>query len=312
MDEARCFMANEIVKYGNEMNMVVFRKFTANEMNLFFSLVSRMRDKGTDTITFTWDELRYLSKYKPTSTQRFVDDLNNTYGKMLQLNYGNSYIVNNKLTISRFVLFTGFDITAGVNDDGSEIDAESGTVEITVNTKLKHVLNDLESWTRYSLEEFVNLKSTYSKTMFRLLKQYRTTGKYIVKIEEFRELLDIPKSYQVGQIDQKVLYPIKKELNDIFNNLKITKNKSKKRGNKVLGYTFTFTPEPKDSDDFTHGTKPIKEGNPKPRKKCSKKEILPEWAREGYVPPKDEPLSPKQEAEFQKRLERFRNKSKKD
>lgn len=302
-------MANEIVKYGNEMNMVVFRKFTANEMNLFFSIISRMRDKGTDTITFTWEELKYLSKYKPTSTQRFVDDLNNTYGKMLQLNYGSSYIANNKLTISRFVLFTGFDITAGLNDDGTEIDTDSGKVEITVNPKLEHVLNDLESWTRYSLEEFINLNSTYSKTMFRLLKQYRTTGKYIVKIEDFRELLDIPKSYQVGQIDQKVLTPIKKELSDIFNNLKITKNKSKKRGNKVLGYTFTFTPEAKNSDDFTHGTKPKEEKNlPRKKKKVTRKETLPEWAQEGYVPPEEKPISPEAEAELQRRLERLRAK----
>ena len=172
-------MANEIVKYSNELNMVVFRKFTANEMNLFFSIVSRMREKGNETVNFSWEELRYLSKYKPTSTKRFIDDLNNTYEKMLQLNYGSSYVANNKLTISRFVLFTGFDITVKTNDDGSEIHTESGNVEITLNPKLEHVLNDLESWTRYSLEDFINLKSTYSKTMFRLLKQYRTTGKYM-------------------------------------------------------------------------------------------------------------------------------------
>jgi len=303
-------MVNEIVKYGNEMNMVVFRKFTANEMNLFFSIVSRMRDKGTETVTFTWDELRYLSKYKPTSTQRFVNDLNSTYGKMLQLNYGSSYITNNKLTISRFVLFTGFDITAGINDDGSEIDPESGKVEITVNPKLKHVLNDLESWTRYSLEDFVNLKSTYSKTMFRLLKQYRTTGKYVVNMEDFRELLDIPKSYQVGQIDQKVLTPIKKELSKIFKNLKVTKNKSKKRGNRVLGYTFTFSPESKNSDDFKHGTKPMEDKKLQDRKKnnSSRKETLPEWAKDGYVPPKEKPLSPEEQEKFRKRLEDLRSK----
>lgn len=301
-------MANEIVKYGNEMNMVVFRKFTANEMNLFFSIVSRMRDKGNDTVTFSWEELRYLSKYKPTSTLRFVDDLNSTYGKMLELNYGSSYVKNNRLTISRFVLFTGFSITAGVSDDGSDIDTESGQVEITVNPKLHHILNELESWTRYSLEEFINLKSTYSKTMFRLLKQYRTTGKYVVKIDDFRELLDIPKSYQVGQIDQKVLAPIKEELSPIFKNLKITKNKSKRRGNKVLGFTFTFSPEDKNADDFTQGTKMSETNTPQPRKKkaVTKKEKLPEWAKEGYVPPKDEPLTPEQEAAFKERLEKYR------
>lgn len=300
-------MANEIVKYGNEMNMVVFRKFTANEMNLFFSIVSRMREKGTETINFSWEELRYLSKYKPTSSKRFVEDLNSTYGKMLQLNYGSSYVANNKLTISRFVLFTGFDITATVNDDGSEIDTGSGNVEITINPKLKHVLNDIESWTRYSLEDFINLKSTYSKTMFRLLKQYRTTGMYIVRIEDFRELLDIPQSYQVGQIDQKILTPITKELSNVFNNLKVTKNKSKKRGNKILGYTFTFTPESKNSDDFTQKGKIPKNNF---HKNIIKKEVLPDWAKDNEYQynEENEMISEEEEAKLNERLMRFRSK----
>ncbi|HCR4501442.1 TPA: replication initiation protein, partial [Enterococcus faecium] len=39
-------MANEIVKYEPELNTIPLRKFTPIEMNLFFSIVSRMRDKG--------------------------------------------------------------------------------------------------------------------------------------------------------------------------------------------------------------------------------------------------------------------------
>lgn len=298
-----CYMANEIVKYGNELNMVVFRKFTANEMNLFFSIVSRMREKGSKTVTFTWNELRYLSKYKPTSTKRFIDDLNSTYSKMLQLNYGSSYISNNKLTVSRFILFTGFDIIVNVDNQGNEIDTESGYVEIALNPKLEHILNDLESWTRYSLEEFIDLKSTYSKTMFRLLKQYRTTGKYIIKMEDFKELLDIPKSYRLDNIDARVLKPISDELSSIFKNLRIEKNKSKKRGNKVLGYTFTFTPEGKNADDFKHGTKCSVKG--------IKKEVLPDWAKKNINESEENKmLSDEDQEKFNKRLEKFRNSTK--
>lgn len=297
-------MANEIVKYSNELNMVKFGSFTANEMNLFFSIVSRMRQKGSDTIKFSWHELRYLSKYKPTSTKRFVDDLNSTYIKMLQLNFGSSYVTNKQLTISRFVLFTGFDITANVNDVGSDINVESGNVEITVNPKLEHVLNDLESWTRYSLEEFINLKSTYSKTMFRLLKQFRTTGLYVVKIDDFRELLNIPKSYQVGQIDQKVLTPIKKELNLIFKDLKIVKNKSKKRGSKVLGYTFTFKPESNDADDFTQGQK--KRDLSPSKQKSKRKETIPDWAKGDQITDDGNMISIEEQAKLNERLAQIR------
>jgi Initiator Replication protein. len=39
-------LSNEIVKYDPELNTTPLRKFTPVEMNLFFSIVSRMRDKG--------------------------------------------------------------------------------------------------------------------------------------------------------------------------------------------------------------------------------------------------------------------------
>lgn len=45
-------MANEIVKYEPELNTIPLRKFTPIEMNLFFSIVSRMRDKGNQKYAF--------------------------------------------------------------------------------------------------------------------------------------------------------------------------------------------------------------------------------------------------------------------
>ena len=41
---------NEIVKYQNQLNQVSFRRFNATDMNIFFSVVSRVRDKDTDQI----------------------------------------------------------------------------------------------------------------------------------------------------------------------------------------------------------------------------------------------------------------------
>lgn len=60
-------MANEIVKYHSELNTIPLRKFTPVEMNLFFSIVSRMREKGDKTVRFTFDQLKDLSNYKATA-----------------------------------------------------------------------------------------------------------------------------------------------------------------------------------------------------------------------------------------------------
>ncbi len=87
-----------------------------------------------------------------------------------------------------------------------------------------------------------HLKSTYSKNMFRILKQYKHIGYMKIKIDDFRERLDIPKSYRMSNINQFILSPIIKELLPIFNNLTIHKIKAKK-GRKIEWLEFTFDAE---------------------------------------------------------------------
>ncbi len=142
--------------------------------------------------------------------------------------------------LNRWVLFTGF-----------SINRKAETVRVSVNPDLVGVLNQLSTWTRFSLEQFARLNSTYAKTMFRLLKQYRTVGKRKFSIEEFKGLLDIPKSYQLSDIDKRVLKPIREELAPIFKGLSIRKLRSG-RGSKVIGFLCTFKKEIKNSDDFKH------------------------------------------------------------
>lgn len=229
-------MANEIVKYENQLNSVSFRHFNARELNLFFSIVSRMRDKGTERVSFTFNELHELSRYSDHG-ERLVKDLEGVYTKMQNLNmwYDDGNI------IEHWVLFPGF-----------QINRKETTVTVSINPELKSVLNQLSNWTRFSLEQFASLKSTYSKTLFRLLKQYRTVGKRNFSMQEFRNLLDIPKSYSVSDIDKKVMTPFKKELAGIFYGLSIRKLR-KGRGGKIVGYTFTWKSERKNANDFTNG-----------------------------------------------------------
>jgi plasmid replication initiation protein len=226
-------MTNEIVKYGNALNSVAFRKFNAREMDLFFSIVSRMRDQGTRKVTFTFDELKKLSKYKQHGSM-LRKDLESTYSKMLSLNMW--YQEGNDS--GAWVLFTGF-----------KIKGDEGTATISINPELQSVLNHIAKWTRFGLEQFASLRSTYAKTMFRLLKQYRIVGRREFSMEEFRALLDVPKSYAVSDIDKRVIKPIKEELSPIFAGLSVRKKRGG-RGGKVVGYIFTWKPEHKNKDDF--------------------------------------------------------------
>lgn len=232
-------MSNEIVKYHHELNTVPLRKFSAVEMNLFFSIVSRMRDKGAKRVRFSFEELKELSNYKPTANARFVKDLEKTYDKLMDLRFGRTS--KDGLCSERFVLFGYFKINGK---------ADEPYVDIQIFDEAVPLLNNLEQWVRYSLQQFSELQSSYSKTMFRLLKQWRTVGKVYYEKEDLHELLDIPKSYNQGTIAQRVFTPIKQELTPIFRGLTITKKHAKRRGNPVVGYTFTFKPEINKADDF--------------------------------------------------------------
>ena len=214
------------VKYQNELNLVPLKNFNAKQMDLFFALCARMKDKGVENIRFSFEELKELSDYKMTATKAFVADLEKLYKDMLNL----SYRTENDDEIEYFVLFNGF-----------KIDKKQKFVEVRVNQDLDYIINGLTTeFSRFELSAFTSIRSTYAKTLFRLLMQYRSTGYYVVSIEDFRELLDIPEYYQMGNIDQQVLKPAKKEHHNYFENLEVTKIKAKK-GNKIAKLEFTFT-----------------------------------------------------------------------
>ena len=235
-------MANELVKYHTELNTIPLRKFSPVEMNLFFSIVSRMRDKGEQTVRFSFDQLKDLSDYKATANSRFIDDIYSTYEKILSLRFGNRSA--NGLNRSMFVMFTQFEIVG---------DTDEPYVDIKLFEKAIPLLNGFDEWVRYSLKQFNELQSSYSKTMFRLLKQFRTTGYAYFSKEDFSELLDIPKSYRESDINKNIFKPIKEELTPLFRGLTIKKKYGKGRGKPVIGYQFSFKAEAKNADDFSKG-----------------------------------------------------------
>jgi len=229
--------------YKNEMNTIPFRKFNAVEMNLFFAICTKMRNKQLNKVHFTFEELKNLSAYSSREKDRFIKDLENVYKKMTQL----SYRQESEDKIDYFILFTGFSINKKLN-----------CVDIKINPELHYILNEISSsFTKFELKEFTNFRSSYSKTMFRLLKQFRQTGYYKVSIKDFRYLLDIPKSYPMNKLTQAVLIPIQKELIPLFKNLKIEKIKAKKQ-NKIEYLEFSFTPQ---DDIKKDGTKIFKDKN---------------------------------------------------
>ena len=215
-----------MLKYHNDMNLIAFKDFSQRELNIFFSLCLLMKEKGTGEITLSYDEIKNVIPDRFESKAKFEKILESVYDKLLQLRLES----RDKNKIEKFILFTSY-----------KIHVNEKTVTINTNSDYSYILNNLsKNFTLFELQEFNELSSTYSKHMFRLLKQYRSTGFFRINVDEFKRLLDIPKSYTMKKIGVKVLGPIEKELVSYFNDFKINKIKS---GRSITELEFTFKPQ---------------------------------------------------------------------
>lgn len=222
-------MKKEVIVYKNDMNTVPLRKFNPVELDLFFTIIGQMRDKGVSEVIYTFDELKELSSYNQTKgIERFVKDLENTYDKLIRLNVK----IGTSRKWTKFVFFTRY-----------SIDIDNKTISIATNTEFEHLINKLTgNFTKLELEEFTELKSSYSKTAYRLLKQFRKVGYAIFEMDKFLELFCVPRSYKLTHISKTILTPIQKELSSYFKNFEIHKI-SKGKGRKITHIEFVFDAE---------------------------------------------------------------------
>lgn len=255
-------MANEIVKYHNDLNTVNMRGWTKEEMNFMFAVLSKAKEKGTELIEFDKAELTELARYSERHKMRLHDVLKNLVDHVTEMKYieetTHSYEVMN--------LFQRFKVVW--NKDYSEMHA---TIRLT--SEFEYILNKLNAnFTKFELEEFIGLRSTYAKQMYRLLKQWRTKGHKEWSVQDLRYLLAIPENYRSCDIDSRVLKPIKKELSKYFADFKVKPIKKRTKGNPIIAYEFKWKPE-KTNAWIPGQSQP----NPNKPKKLSGNEELPKW-----------------------------------
>ena len=128
-----------------------------------------------------------------------------------------------------------------------------GIVEFEISNKLRpYLLEAKEKFLKYKLENILPLKSGYSIRMYEILKdwlelnsRYGNKAEKIIKVDELREILEIPRSYQYGDIKRRIIEKSKKELIEhtdiIFDYEEI------KTGRKVTHIKFIIQPNPKKS-----------------------------------------------------------------
>lgn len=258
---------SDIVKYHNDFNKIQLPSFTEIEQDLLCGLMVKLKEEKGKVTFYPWDLRNILkSSYDNNSLMEFVSSLKRKFFKadftIIEKTTRGEKEVEAHKTIN---LFTEFAIY--VYESSKDLES----IEIQVNPRFEYILNQLTAnFTAFELSEFVSLSGKYTKTLYRLLKQYRTTGKAYFEWEEFCRIMDIPENKTTGDIDKFILKPALKELTKErnlfdqirvpFKNLAYEKEKQKGtrgRGGKVIGITFTFKPENIQMQKLEHESKKI-------------------------------------------------------
>lgn len=224
---------NDMVTYQNNMNKLNFKGFTQMDMNIFMALCSQMKERDVAEVVLTFSQIKNLTNYeKKNSTKEFIADLRRMNEHLMSVNCE----IITRTEIIMFVLFPTF-----------KINPDEEILTVAVNKDFTWLLNEMKSYTSFELAEFINLKSKYSKNLYRLLKQWRTKGQYTFHdLEEFRNLMDIPLSYtNKYMMNECVIVAVKEisELDKSFKDFKCEPQYARKRGKPLEKLIFTWQPE---------------------------------------------------------------------
>ena len=64
----------DVVRYNNGLNTVPLRKFTPVEMDIFWAVCSKMKRKGTEELTFDFDDFQELARIQAEMKKVLVQE----------------------------------------------------------------------------------------------------------------------------------------------------------------------------------------------------------------------------------------------
>ncbi|MGL5378171.1 MAG: replication initiation protein [Cetobacterium sp.] len=98
--------------------------------------------------------------------------------------------------------------------------------------------------------ELKGIGGKYAKRLYMLLKQFESTGYFVMEIQQFADVLEVPTSYTFGRINDKIIKPAKAELEkkNIYKFSNDTKGKGRRKIGKIEIFFSLFESKPKNKE----------------------------------------------------------------
>lgn len=221
------------VKVHNDI-MEAVHPLKGSELDLFFAIMAKMKDKGDTLVEIPIDKLIEITHYKRDAKHFYQDcrDLPERLSRLpMKLKDG-----------SKVRYFHVFNEVI--------VDLNTGALSVQIHDTFVYALNELKRYfTSFELEEYVRLEGVHARKMYLLLKQWRKTGgrlpdgkNLLFSIKDVRAAFHLSDKYKTADIESKIIKPILPQIEKIFHNFNYTVVKGG-QGNTIIGYHFTFTPE---------------------------------------------------------------------
>jgi len=229
-------LSNDVVRYNNGFNTVPLRQFSPIEMDIFWSICSKMKRKNTDEITFDFEVFKELANFNRREKELFYTALKALSEKLGSL----TYKFEDEDEFEQLWLFQRFYISK-----------KNQTVTIQASERFEFILNSIgNNFTRFELENITRLSSGYTKELYRQLMSHRDRksrkGAWYVKVEDFRSVMQVPKSFRMTNIDKRIFDVADKEFTTpnefgevVFSEFRVEKIKARK-GNKISSFRIYF------------------------------------------------------------------------
>lgn len=225
------------VKYDNYLNLILFKGMSKLDNNIFFAILSKLQNKGSEEIIIDGVEIKKIIGDTIHNNEVLKKNIRELAKKiascLVEFETEKSY--------KYFTLFRTLEVLKG----------KEFSIIARISEDFVFLLNDIKSgFTIFEVYEFCNLRSKYSQILYRLLKQYKSTGLLSMEWSKFLEIMNIPEKNTMVDINKIIKSSVNELANLVsknnmlpFENLTYVKTKTPGYGNKITGITFTFVAE---------------------------------------------------------------------
>lgn len=221
-------MAN-IVKYDCKFNLTSLNDLKVQEQDVFFTLCSEFTAQKTEEVKMSFFDLRQKigSKTRKADMEGFFSS---TSEKILQTIF--SVWDDEEQILRKMPLFSEF-----------VVNFRKEEISLRLNNCFRAYLYQIPErvqFNRYELSAFLQMRSKYSKTLFRYLLQ-NFTGRWNVGYKDFRELMGIPNSQsstQFARTMKKAFAEI--EATGYITNIQMKTAKARRIGTPIERVTLTY------------------------------------------------------------------------